>query len=202
MPPFFEHGLRACWLAVIGYWLWSARRVKAPKRTESLAKRFLAHWLPLIVAVLLLGPGEWFGHSLLREQFVPHTTLVYSIGLALCIAGAALAIWSRAILGANWSAQVQIKQGHELIERGPYALVRHPIYTAYLLAWAAGVVVTGRAWLLPTMLCMVPFYFVAARREEESFRASALGPRYEEYQRRTGMFVPNVVRVWAGLRAG
>lgn len=75
---------------------------------------------------------------------------------------------------------------------GPYRFVRHPIYTAYLLAWGAGVAVTGQLWLLPTLLLMVPFYYLAASREETSFRASALGSQYEEYQRRTGMFLPNV----------
>ena len=189
MPPFFEHGLRACWLAVIGYWLWSARRVKAPKRTESLAKRFLAHWLPLIVAVLLLGPGEWFGHSLLREQFVPHTTLVYSIGLALCIAGAALAIWSRFILGANWSAQVQIKQGHELIQRGPYALIRHPIYTGLILLFAGNAMMVGD-WRGVLAVAIVTVSFWRKYLLEEKLLAQEFGTSYAEYRKRTYPLFP------------
>lgn len=189
MPPFFEHGLRACWLAVIGYWLWSARRAKAPKRTESLAKRFLAHWLPLIVAVLLLGPGEWFGHSLLREQFVPHTTLVYSIGLALCIAGAALAIWSRFILGANWSAQVQIKQGHELIQRGPYALIRHPIYTGLILLFAGNAVMVGD-WRGVLAVAIVTVSFWRKYLLEEKLLAQEFGTSYAEYRKRTYPLFP------------
>ena len=189
MPPFFEHGLRACWLAVIGYWLWSARRVKAPKRTESLAKRFLAHWLPLIVAVMLLGPGEWFGHSLLREQFVPHTTLVYSIGLALCIAGAALAIWSRAILGTNWSAQVQIKQGHELIQRGPYALIRHPIYTGLILLFAGNAVMVGD-WRGVLAVAIVTVSFWRKYLLEEKLLAQEFGTSYAEYRKRTYPLFP------------
>jgi protein-S-isoprenylcysteine O-methyltransferase Ste14 len=189
MPPFFEHGLRACWFVVIGYWLWSARRVKAPKRTESLAKRFLVHWLPLIVAVYLLGPGEWFGHSLLREQFVPHTTLVYSIGLALCIAGAALAIWSRAILGANWSAQVQIKQGHELIQRGPYALIRHPIYTGLILLFAGNAVMVGD-WRGVLAVAIVTVSFWRKYLLEENLLAQEFGTPYAEYRKRTYPLFP------------
>lgn len=189
MPPFFEHGLRACWFVVIGYWIWSARRVKAPKRTESLAKRFLAHWLPLIVAVLLLGPGEWFGHSLLREQFVPHTTLVYSIGLALCIVGAALAIWSRFILGANWSAQVQIKQGHELIQRGPYALIRHPIYTGLILLFAGNAVMVGD-WRGVLAVAIVTVSFWRKYLLEEKLLAQEFGTSYAEYRKRTYPLFP------------
>ncbi|MGH8029457.1 MAG: methyltransferase family protein, partial [Arenimonas sp.] len=113
MPPLFDHALRTTWLVLIAYWLWAARGAKATEQQEPLAKRVLAYWLPLVVAVLLLGPGRLFGDSLLREQFVPHTTLVYSIGLVLCVAGAGLAILSRAMLGRNWSATVQVKHDHE-----------------------------------------------------------------------------------------
>ena len=122
MPPFFEHALRITWLVVLGYWIWGARSAKAIEQQESLAKRLLAYWLPLLIAALLLGPGDWFGHSLLREQFVPRATLVYSGGLLLAIFGAALAIFSRAMLGRNWIATVQLKQGHELITSGPTVL--------------------------------------------------------------------------------
>ena len=189
MPPFFEHALRICWLTVIGYWLWSARRVKAPKLRESLAKRFLVHWLPLIVAVYLLGPGEWFGHSLLREQFVPHTTLVYSLGLALCVIGVALAIWSRAILGANWSAQVQIKQGHELIQRGPYALIRHPIYTGLILLFAGNAVMVGD-WRGVLAVAIVVVSFWRKYLLEEKLMTQEFGQAYAEYRKRSYPLFP------------
>ena len=189
MPPFFEHGLRACWFVVIGYWLWSARRVKAPKRTESLAKRFFAHWLPLMVAVYLLGPGDWFGHSLLREQFVPHTMPVYSTGLALCVAGVALAIWARAILGANWSAQVQIKQGHELIQRGPYALIRHPIYTGLILLFAGNAVMVGD-WRGVLAVAIVTVSFWRKYLLEETLLAQEFGQSYIDYRKRTYPLFP------------
>lgn len=189
MPPFFEHALRICWLAFIAYWLWSARRVKAPKHAESLARRFFAHWLPLIVAVLLLGPGGWFGHSWWREQFVPHTTLVYSIGLALCVAGVALAIWARTILGANWSAQVQIKQGHELIERGPYALVRHPIYTGLILLFAGNAVMVGD-WRGVIAVAIVTVSFWRKYLLEEKLLSQEFGATYADYRRRTYPLFP------------
>lgn len=189
MPPFFEHSLRACWFVVIAYWIWSARRVKAPKLCESLAKRFLVHWLPLIVAIALLGPGEWFGRSWLREQFVPHTTLVYSIGLALCVAGVALAIWSRAILGANWSAQVQIKQGHELIQRGPYALIRHPIYTGLILLFAGNAVMVGD-WRGVIAVAIVVVSFWRKYLLEEKLMTQEFGQAYLDYHKRSYPLFP------------
>ncbi|HPF70313.1 MAG TPA: isoprenylcysteine carboxylmethyltransferase family protein, partial [Candidatus Krumholzibacteria bacterium] len=143
MPPFFSHALRATWLVLVAYWTCSARFAKGAAVKEPWPVRLAVYWLPLVAAVLLLGPGPWFGHSLLREQFVPHTTLVYSVGLALAIAGAALAIASRSLLGRNWSATVELKRDHELITRGPYRFVRHPIYTGLLLLFLGNAVMVG-----------------------------------------------------------
>ena len=79
-----------------------------------------------------------------------------------------------------------------LVQRGPYRLVRHPIYTAYLLAWLAGAAVTGQAWLLLAVPLMGTLYYRAAREEERTFLAGPLAPQYQEYCRRTGMFLPRV----------
>ena len=48
------------------------------------------------------------------------------------VVGLLFAVWAREHLGSNWSRSVTIKQGHELITTGPYAVVRHPIYTGIL----------------------------------------------------------------------
>jgi protein-S-isoprenylcysteine O-methyltransferase Ste14 len=191
MPPFFEHALRITWLAVILYWLWAARSAKRTEQQEPLASRLLMYWLPLLVAALLLGPGEWFGHSLLREQFVPHTTLVYSTGLALAIAGAALAIFSRVLLGRNWSATVQLKQDHELVTRGPYRWVRHPIYTGLLLLFLGNAVMVGD-WrgLLAVAIVFVSFW--RKYRLEETWLAAHFGEPYRLYQARTKALIPAV----------
>ena len=192
MPLFFEHALRITWLVVIGYWLWGARSAKLTDQQEPLIKRLLAYWLPLFIAVLLLGPGEWFGHSLLREQFVPHTTQVYSLGLALAIFGAVLAIFSRAMLGRNWSATVQLKQDHELITSGPYRFVRHPIYTGLLLLFLGNAVMVGD-WrgLLAVTIVFVSFW--QKFRLEEVWLAEHFGEPYRLYQARTKALIPGVL---------
>lgn len=189
MPPFFEHALRVTWLVVVIYWLWAARSAKATEQQESLAKRLLVYWLPLLVAALLLGPGEWFRHSLLREQFVPHTTIVYSIGLGLAVAGAALAIYSRLMLGRNWSATVQLKRDHELITSGPYRVVRHPIYSGFLLLFLGNAVMVGD-WrgLLAVVIVLASFW--RKFRLEESWLARHFGEPYRLYQARTKALIP------------
>lgn len=76
---------------------------------------------------------------------------------------------------------------------GPYRLMRHPIYTAYLLAWLAGAVACGQPWLLAMVVGMGAFYYRAARQEERQFLTSPLRQEYRRYRRRTGMFLPKLV---------
>jgi protein-S-isoprenylcysteine O-methyltransferase Ste14 len=152
----------------------------------------LAYWLPLAVAVLLLGPGHWFGHSLLREQFVPHGTAVYAAGLALAISGAALAIGSRMMLGRNWSATVQLKQDHELVTRGPYRFVRHPIYTGLLLLFLGNAVMVGD-WRGLLAVAIVFASFWRKLRIEEAWLAECFGEAYAHYRARTRALVPAVL---------
>jgi protein-S-isoprenylcysteine O-methyltransferase Ste14 len=73
---------------------------------------------------------------------------------------------------------------------GPYRLVRHPIYSAYLLAWVSGALVAGQWWLLACPLLMAAVYYRAARQEEEILLTGPLAAQYRVYQMRTGMFVP------------
>lgn len=77
-----------------------------------------------------------------------------------------------------------------LVRRGPYRLMRHPIYTAYLLAWLAGAAAAGQPWLLLSVPLMGALYYRAARQEERAFLDGPLAVEYQEYRRRTGMFVP------------
>ncbi len=192
MPPFFEHALRITWIAVLGYWLWAARSAKPARQQEHFAKRLMVYWLPLLIAALLLGPGEWFGHSLLREQFVPHTTRVYAVGLALAVAGAVLSIVSRRLLGRNWSATVQLKQEHELITNGPYRFVRHPIYTGLLLLFLGNAVMVGD-WRGLLAVALVSVSFWRKLRLEEVWLTAHFGEPYRRYQARTKALIPAVL---------
>jgi len=185
----FAYGIRLSWIAVLVYWAWSARGVKRPASQESLVVRYFAYVLPLVVAALLLGPGRWFGQSWLRDQLLPHNSEVYAAGLALGIAGAALSIYSRALLGRNWSASVQLKHDHELIQSGPYRFVRHPIYTGFLLLFLGSAVMIGE-WrgLLSVVIVFVSFW--RKLRLEEKWLGQHFGAAYQAYRQRTKALLP------------
>jgi protein-S-isoprenylcysteine O-methyltransferase Ste14 len=84
--------------------------------------------------------------------------------------------------------------------RGPYALVRHPFYASYLLAFLGGLVAAGTPWVAPVVAAGAWNYWRAARREEAGFASSALADAYRAYSARVGMFFPRAL--WRGTTAG
>ena len=101
----------------------------------------------------------------------------------------AFAIWARFTLGGNWSAEVQIKEGHTLIRKGPYKLIRHPIYTGILLMLVGDALAIGevRAYLA---LFLIVIGFVRKAKKEESYLANEFGPAFDEHIRHTGFLLP------------
>jgi protein-S-isoprenylcysteine O-methyltransferase Ste14 len=85
-----------------------------------------------------------------------------------------------------------------LMDRGPYRFIRHPFYTSYLLTWSAGIIATGRWWLIPTLLAMLVIYWKASQAEEQKFAHSELAAAYAAYRAKTGRFLPNPWKL-AGL---
>jgi protein-S-isoprenylcysteine O-methyltransferase Ste14 len=98
-------------------------------------------------------------------------------------------VWARLALGSNWSGTVTIKANHQLIRRGPYRFIRHPIYTGMLAALLA-TAITQR--LVSGVLGFALVYFALYRKalREESFLSQEFGDAFSEHQRHTGMFLP------------
>ncbi|HYL46878.1 MAG TPA: isoprenylcysteine carboxylmethyltransferase family protein, partial [Candidatus Limnocylindrales bacterium] len=92
-------------------------------------------------------------------------------------------------LGKYWSAEVTIRSGHELIRTGPYAHIRHPIYTGILLALVGTVLVIGEYRALAALAIAV-IGFVRKAKKEESFLEGQFGAAFEEHRRLTGFFLP------------
>jgi protein-S-isoprenylcysteine O-methyltransferase Ste14 len=192
MHPSIKIILRIAWVVFLLYWFVSSFKVKQIAHSESLFKRFVFYWFPLLIGIVLLGPGEWYGHTLLREQFVPHSNPVGIIGDVLCVSGVALACWSRYLLGKNWSVSVQLKQEHELIEKGPYAYIRHPIYTGLLLLYTGNALIVGD-WrgILAVLIVFISFW--RKLRLEEKWLGRHFGEVYTNYKHRTGALFPWVI---------
>lgn len=192
MHHVFSIALKIVWGIVLMYWIWSAFKIKTNLKTESLIKRALLYWFPLIIAGLLLGPGDWFAHNIIRKQFVPHSYFVESIGLSICVIGAFIAIWSRQLIGKNWSLAVQLKEDHELIQKGPYSLVRHPIYSGLILLFLGNAIMVGD-WRGLIAVAIVFASFLYKSLKEESWLTDQFGTKYESYKENTDMFIPGIL---------
>ena len=185
------HGsINAVWVTVGVIWAAGAVLTKRATRSER-AGSFLGHTLLIAAAFFLLfsarariGPLGW--------RFLPESNAVSYAGLAVTIAGAALAVWARLFLGGNWSSAVTIKEDHQLVRRGPYAVVRHPIYSGLLLA-AAGTAIALGEWrgLVALILAFVGWRLKS--RVEERFMIEQFGAEYEAYERQVKALIPFVL---------
>ena len=129
--------------------------------------------------------------GLLGWRFLPASSVAACGGLALTTAGLALAVWARFYTGGNWNALVELKKDHQLIRRGPYAIVRHPIYSGFMLATLGTAVMQGELHGLSALALIVTVWGYKSR-VEERFLANQFGGEYEQYRRRVKGLTPLV----------
>jgi protein-S-isoprenylcysteine O-methyltransferase Ste14 len=179
--------MEAAWIAFAAYWFWAARTQKRVQSREPLLARLLHVMFMACGFVLLYATRSRF--DALNRRFLPDREWIAMLGALLTVAGIAFAIWARRHIAENWSAQVTIRAEHELIRTGPYARIRHPIYTGLLLAVAGTAIVIGeyRA-IVAFAVILIGFTYKAKR--EESLLASQFGPAFDEHRRQTGFFLP------------
>ncbi|WP_404712107.1 methyltransferase family protein [Sphingomonas sp. MMS24-J13] len=110
--------------------------------------------------------------------------------VALVVLGFGFAWWARIHLGPLWSGGIVRREGHRIVDTGPYALVRHPIYTGLMTsAFAFAVIKATPLALLGA--CLITLGFALKARIEERFLAAELGEAdYAAYRARVPMLVP------------
>lgn len=108
------------------------------------------------------------------------------------------ALWlfwrSHVDLGLNWSMHLEVRRGHELVTKGVYARVRHPMYAAiWAFSLAQGLLLSN--WLAgwSAVACFAPIYFVRTPKEER-FMREVFGPAYDAYRQRTGRLFPPLLK--------
>ncbi len=187
MRLLYEYLFPAMWLAYILYWRFMARDVKSTERLESSSSRWTRLVLFLCGAVLLALPHV--RPAFLNQRFLPSGLWMFWLGTAMSASGFLFSIWARRHLGKNWSQAVTLKKDHELITNGPYALVRHPIYTGLLLAFF-GSAIARAEWRGLLALALI---FIALWRKlslEEKWMREHFGDSYEAYSRGVRALIP------------
>ena len=135
-------------------------------------------WVPYVVIWLRPGPDVAIDEALRW------------LGVVLSLVGIAFSLWAMVTLGRHYDLVLEVHQGHELVRRGPYGLVRHPLYTGLGLHFGGVCLATGNLLLIAgTLLVTYPAFYLRARAEEGLLRAQ-FGAQYEEYAREVPMLVP------------
>ena len=176
----------ALWVAFSLYWEIEAKGAAPVERRESSASR--------AVHVTLVSIGQlmvFLGIPGLRARFVPASMLLAFTALAIQLLFLALGVWSRRMLGRNWSGAIAANEGHELVRDGPYRSLRHPIYTALLGMYVCTAMISGEVHALAGLVLLLAAYWRKVRLEEQHL-ASHFGPSYREYRDATWGAVPGL----------
>jgi len=181
------YGIEAPWAVFLLYWFLSSLRVNRMQRQEPSGEQAFRILVMAAAFILLYSNDPRFG--VLDRRFITQTNMIFAVGSVLTWAGVTFAIWARYHIGRYWSATVALRADHQLIRTGPYARIRHPIYTGMLLAVAGSALAIGRYRAL-VALAIVLLGFIWKSKKEEALLAAQFGPAFEEHRRRTGFFLP------------
>jgi len=179
----------ACWIVLGAFWAIAATR---GKKTLRIGPRWTGPGLRfglLILVWLMIGIGISTGRlAPLRRLLLMHPPGFEVVGMALCVCGVALAIWARVHIGRNWGMPMSLREGHELVTTGPYAYVRHPIYSGMLLTMLGTALAIGAGWLIA--FALFGAYFIWSARTEERDMTERFPETYPAYRQRTRMLIP------------
>ncbi len=184
---FYKAFFPVVWILFFVYWQIKSAKTKTTQRLEPAASRILRLFIFLIAIALLLTtriPLPWLYHQLWPVGLWP-----FWLGAAVTIAGLLFADWARGYLGSNWSRSVTIKQDHELITTGPYAFVRHPIYTGILTGFLGMAIAVSQVRGFIVLILFFLAFWMKLRMEEQWMR-SQFGEAYAAYARQTAALVP------------
>lgn len=200
MPP-YELIFLASWAAFVAVWIVFAFDVKRDIRGGR-AGLWRSLWFFRIAAAALIvfalvrmskGAAHYTASPVLvlSRGIFPQIPALDWTAAALTAVGAGFAIWARVCLGRNWSPSPAVKERHELVTSGPYAYVRHPIYTGILLmAFAAAL--TGSFWGIG-ILAFVVIVFILRIGKEERIMLELFPDAYPAYRKRTKALIPFVL---------
>src|SRR5207249_1304025 len=164
------------------------RRSRSRTGTKQDRSTLRVVWLVIMVSVAagIYVAKQWTAATL------PHQRSFEFVGVVLFVAGLFLRWWAIITLGRFFTVDVTIEKDHELVERGPFRMVRHPSYTGVLLAFVGFALSLGNWAALLVILMPIFVAFVRRMNVEEEALSQALGRHYAEYMARTKRLVPGV----------
>jgi protein-S-isoprenylcysteine O-methyltransferase Ste14 len=184
-----------CLLLLLRFWfafrVWRAgERIggdrAAFEREGKLARA--VEWLFLLLLAALVVDVSIFGGSV-RPFAFPAPVWLRWVGVALGIGSIGLFAWTHATLGRLWSPCLQLRASHQVITAGPYARIRHPMYTA-IVSWMLSLGLIAANWIPFVFATLSALNFLLRIRGEEQMMLDQFGDEYREYMKRTGKLLP------------
>ncbi len=178
---------KGMWFALFIYWLVSSFFVKKSVKKQSGPGR-VVYVLCVIIAFSLLF-SNYLSYGFLGRQILPQNDAWRVTGLVLCAIGLVFALLARIWLGENWSGRITVKENHELVQSGPYAVTRNPIYTGFLFAFAGSSMslgqVRGYIGIIFLLICISIKIF-----QEEQFMQEVFGEKFTAYKSKVKRLIP------------
>lgn len=140
-------------------------------------------WLGLALNFLL----AWlFPSAAIRWQ----RTVLFLTGLIFILLGVALRWYAIRVLGSYFTRDVAVSVDQQVVQNGPYRLIRHPAYSGtFLTMLGVGLAVTNWASLICLLACVFLGHFNRVNVEEQAL-IHTIGQPYIDYMRRTRCFIP------------
>jgi protein-S-isoprenylcysteine O-methyltransferase Ste14 len=185
--------LAIIWGFLAAYWAYAffydiATRRGKPKLKSGgpLVHEIVPRLLILLAVVGIVVPES---RSVLVERLIPGPNIISFIGVGIAAFGSLFAICARNYLGGNWGVTIGLKKGHTLVRTGPYAIVRHPIYTGVGFGMAGSAIALGNAFGIVVLLGVLLFLFFRMS-DEEKIMVEKFGNEYLEYEKEVRRLIP------------
>ena len=190
--PFIQQWIPTLWLVLFVLWILAGVLSKRSVQRQTDSSRLFQVGLTFLGAMLIFNFAHWFVSGWLTTRIIPREAAYVVGGAIATIAGMLFSVWARVVLGTNWSGRVTIKQDHELIRRGPYQIVRHPIYTGFLFALLGTSFVYGFARCFIGVLIVGLGFWIKSKTEEQ-FMVQQFGEQYIQYRRQVRALIPYIL---------
>lgn len=126
--------------------------------------------------------------------YYPQPLLPQLVGIGLLVMSFAIFWWTiKESKNAKLLAAFDEKLPHGLLTTGPYAYVRHPFYTSYIIQWVGWAIACWSIWGIVPVIFMTTTYYIAAKGEEQKFSNTDMADDYADYASRTGRFFPKLI---------
>ena len=178
--------LAIIWLVWLASWVGASFWSGQTRKHVTVVKTSRYHFL-IVLGGILFTP--WTSRVLGESPLWTAGGAAFALLTLVTLAGIAFTWWARIHLGRFWSNAITHKEGHRVIDTGPYGLVRHPIYTGLIIGMiATGIAVGTVTAILGAIL--ISFGMSWKAKMEETFLSAELGPDYDTYRHRVPMIIP------------